>query len=89
MADNGYPVMTEQERASLTGETPAPHVTALQLAGLAMAAFAERSLRFLSMALTFVLCGAVTVRPHWLTLVAAGVFAALVSPLWWRRERRE
>lgn len=64
-------------------------ITAMELARYAMEAFAARSLRFLTMALAFVLCGACVIRPHWIALTAASVFVALVSPLWWRREKRD
>lgn len=60
-----------------------------QLIRLSLDALAARSIKLLTLLMAFTLAGACVLRPHWIGLTATGVFALVVLPVWWRRERRE
>lgn len=64
----------------------APSLPIAMLVRLSLEAFADRTMRFLTMLSAFVLCGAVVRWPRWESLLAASLFILLVAPLWWRRE---
>jgi len=60
-----------------------------QLIRLSLDALAARSIKLLTLVMAFVLAGACVLRPHWIALTATAVFAMIVLPVWWRRERRD
>jgi hypothetical protein len=67
----------------------APSLRTASLMRLSLDALAARSLKLVSMFLLFALCAAALARPSWVALSVCGVFAAVVVPSWWRRERRQ
>lgn len=67
----------------------APAVSHAQLIRLSLEALAARSIKLLTLVMAFLLSGACVWRPHWIALSATALFVGLVSPLWWRKERRD